>query len=180
MLTTSRVLECEETLVRSHVNAFFEFIYPIPGYSFLHRAEILRQYSSGDMPSVLLLAMCGAVSRFISMSANAVKRSKSWIEAAESKVLRSLGETKLYYAEALIILGFNRRCNHQSGKTFFFVSLAARMAYHLKLYRENHDIPFMEQERRRRLVWCIFAVDRFCAGGVSVSHYSRASTLKNS
>ncbi|KAJ4982743.1 mucin-desulfating sulfatase (n-acetylglucosamine-6-sulfatase) [Stagonosporopsis vannaccii] len=119
-----------------------------------------------SLPSVLLLAVCGAASRFLAVSHAAITRAKSWIDAAESKMLKALGETKPYHIEALMILGFNRRCNHQSGKTFFFVSLAARMAYHLKLHRENYDLPFIEQERRRRLVWCIFTVDRFCAGGI--------------
>lgn len=165
------ILKCDKVAARQHIDAFFKFVYPIPGYSFLHRADILRQYSSGSLPSVILLAICGAASRFLSTSEVATTRAKSWIDAAESKVLKGLGEARPYHVEALMILGFNRRCNHQSGKTFFFISLAARMAYHLKLHRENYEIPFMEQERRRRLVWCIFTVDRFCAGGIQVCHY---------
>lgn len=164
------MLKCDKITVRQHIDAFFEFIYPIPGYSFLHRADILRLYSLGNLPSVVLLAICGAASRFLSVSDTAIARAKSWIDAAESKVLKGLGEARPYHTEALMILGFNRRCNHQSGKTFFFVSLAARMAYHLKLHLENHELPFLEQERRRRLIWCIFTVDRFCAGGVKVCH----------
>lgn len=168
-LTNHSVLNCDKAVARQHIDAFFQFIYPIPVYSFLHRADILRQYSSGTLPPVILLAICGAASRFLSLSKEATDRAKLWIEAAESRVLKSLGEARPYHAEALMILGFNRRCNHQSGKTFFFVSLAARMAFHLKLHRENTQLPFLEQECRRRLVWCIFTVDRFCAGGVQVS-----------
>lgn len=170
-MTHHSVLKCDKAEVRKHINAFFEFIHPIPGYNFLHRAEILRMYSLGSLPSVLLLAICGAASRYLSVSDMATNEARSWIEAAESKVLKSLGEARPYHTEALMILGFNRRCNHQSGKTFFFVSLAARMAYHLKLHRENHNLNFLEQECRRRLVWCIFTVDRFCAGGIKVCYY---------
>ncbi|KAJ8112763.1 hypothetical protein OPT61_g4946 [Boeremia exigua] len=164
--TIDSVLNCDKAEVRKHINAFFEFINPVPGYNFLHRANILRLYSLGSLPSVLLLAICGAASRYLSTSDLATNQARSWIEAAESKVLKSLGEAKPYHAEALVILGFNRRCNHQSGKMFFFVSLAARMVYHLKLHQENHSLTFVEQESRRRLVWCIFTVDRFCAGGI--------------
>lgn len=170
LLTSCSVLKCDKVTVRQHIDAFFEFIHPIPGYSFLHRADILRLYSLGSLPSVILLAICGAAARFVPLSHITITRAKSWINAAESKVLKGLGETRPYHGEALMILGFNRRCNHQSGKAFFFVSLAARMVYHLKLHRENYDLPFMEQERRRRLVWCIFTVDRFCAGGIQVRY----------
>lgn len=168
LLIHHRVLGCDRTVARKHIDAFFEFIYPIPTYSFLHRADFLRQYSLGSLPPLLLLAVCGTASRFLSSSKEATSRAKAWIEAAEADVLRNLGETKTYHVEALMILGYNRRCNHQSGKTFFFVSLAARMAYHLKLHQENHRLSFLEQECRRRLIWCIFTVDRFCAGGVQV------------
>ena len=158
----------DKAVIRQHIDAFFDCIHPIPIYSFLHRANILRQYSSGTLPTVILLAICGAASRFLSMSKEATEQARSWIDAAESKVLKRLGEPKPYHLEALMILGFYSRCNHQSGKTFYFVSLAARMALQLKLHKENHQLPFLEQERRRRLVWCIFAVDRFCAGGIQV------------
>lgn len=77
-----------------------------------------------------------------------------------------------------MILGYYRRCNHQSGKAFFYVSLAARMVFHLRLHKEDRNLSFLEQERRRRLVWCIFTVDRFCAGGVQVCQCSSASSVK--
>lgn len=170
-LTCRSVLGCDKDVARQHIDAFFEFIYPTPIYSFLHRADTLRKYALEILPPVVLLAICGAAARFLSPSKEATDRARSWIDAAESKVFKSLGEVEQHHVEALMILGYNRRCNHQSGKTFFFTSLAARMVYYLRLHKEDQRLPFLEQERRRRLVWCIFAVDRFCAGGVQVCRW---------
>jgi hypothetical protein len=72
----------------------------------------------------------GAASRFLSSLREAKDRAKSWIDDAESKILKGLGEARPYHLEALVILGFNSRCNHESGKSFFFILLAARMVCH--------------------------------------------------
>ncbi|KAH7353139.1 fungal-specific transcription factor domain-containing protein [Pyrenochaeta sp. MPI-SDFR-AT-0127] len=161
-----RILGCSKIAARRHIEAYFVHIHPVLYFSFLHRADILRQYSLGTLSPILLLAICGAASRFLPFEPECSDMATSWIERAETITLRSLGKASISKIQTLMILGYNRRCNHQSNKTFYFLPLAARMAYLLKLHKENIKLPFVEQECRRRLMWCIFTVDRFAAGGV--------------
>lgn len=67
----------------------------------------------------------------------------------------------------MILLNY-RAGNHQMGKASHLLALAARAAYMLKLHREDPQLPFVIQESRRRLMWCIYTADRFNAEGVSV------------
>lgn len=118
---------------------------------------------------MLLLAVCGAAARFVPSFMGSSTRPKSWVDRAEAMVFQNLGKVDISYLQALAILGFNRAGNHQTGKSFHFVPLMVRMAYLLKLHKEDTKLPLVERECRRRLLWSIFTSDRFYAGGVKVS-----------
>lgn len=170
-LTRERILRCSRIIVRQHIDAFFEYIYPVPVFSFLHRADFLSQYSSKTLDPILLLAVCGASARFLPPANRATNEPKQWIERAELMAFKSLGKDAIPNIQALMILALHRSYKHQPGKAFYYISLAARMAFSLKLHKEDHSLSFVEQECRRRLLWCIFCVDRFHAGGIPVKFH---------
>jgi hypothetical protein len=93
---------------------------------------------------------------------------KSWIELAQTMVFQSAGKINIANVQALILLELYSMHNHENGKSFLYISLAVRMAYSLKLHKEDSQLPFFEQESRRRLLWCMFTLDRLHAGGVPV------------
>jgi hypothetical protein len=167
-LIYTRLLGCSKATVRQHIDAYFEYVYPVPVFSFLHRAELLGQYTIGMISPALLLTVCGVSSRFL-LSANERRgQARSWIEQAEIIIFESLGKATLANTQALMILTLYHTQNHQNSKAFFYLSLAIRMAYSLNLHRENSRISFLEQESRRRLIWCMFSMDRLQAGGIPV------------
>ncbi|KAJ8119128.1 hypothetical protein OPT61_g19 [Boeremia exigua] len=91
---------------------------------------------------------------------------RTWIELAETTIFRTLGKPTVANIQAILILGLYRSYNNQSGKTFLYLSLAVRMAFSLKLHKDDSNLSFIERESRRRLLWCLYTVDRLCAGGV--------------
>jgi hypothetical protein len=168
MADRPRILGCDRTIVRQHIDAYYDYIYPIPNFSFLHRAELLGQYAAGTVPPALLLAVCGVSSRFLPSAKERANMIKSWIERAETIIFRSMGKTDLASIQTLVLLELYCMYNHQNGKSFLYISLAVRMAYSLKLHKEDGRLSFLEQESRRRLLWCMFTLDRLHAGGVPV------------
>ncbi|KAH7402353.1 fungal-specific transcription factor domain-containing protein [Phaeosphaeria sp. MPI-PUGE-AT-0046c] len=159
-------LGCEKALIRRHIDAYFDYIYPVPLYSFLHRADFLNRYANGGTTPALLLAVCGASARFLPAATQLARQSKSWIEKAERMLFQSLGRTTLESVQALVLIGLHYNCNNNPNKSFVYVALAARMAYAIKLHKEDSRLSFIDQECRRRLMWCLFVNDRFQAGGV--------------
>lgn len=85
-------------------------------------------------------------------------------------LFQNLGRTTIESVQALVLVGLYHSYNNNSSKSFLYVALAVRMAYALKLHKEDSRLPFLDQECRRRLMWCLFITDRFQAGGVPVSH----------
>ncbi|KAF4978162.1 hypothetical protein FZEAL_5407 [Fusarium zealandicum] len=57
------------------------------------------------------------------------------------------------------------------------MSLAARLAYILRLNHENDKLPFLVSERRRRLMWSIFATDTLYSSGKREFTSCTAETL---
>jgi hypothetical protein len=129
----------------------------------------LGQYTAGIVSPALLLAVCGVSSRFLPSARERAGMIKSWIEQAETIIFQNMGKMNVADVQALMLLELHCMYNHQNGKSFTYISLAVRMAYLLKLHKENSQLPFVEQESRRRLLWCMFALDRLHAGGVPVS-----------
>ena len=168
LLGNCRLLGCDSSTVRRHIDAFFEYIYPVPTFNFLHRADFIRQYSSGEASPALLLAVCGAASRFLPDRTERTALTISWIDRSESIIFRSLGRFEVVHVQTMMILLNYRAGNHQMGKSTHLLALASRAAYMLKLNKEDPGLPFVIQESRRRLMWSIYTSDRFSAGGVPV------------
>ncbi|KAH7067374.1 fungal-specific transcription factor domain-containing protein [Paraphoma chrysanthemicola] len=154
-------------IIRRHIDAYFEFIYPIPVFSFLHRAEFLGRFASGTVPPALLLAVCAASSRFLATTERSQDLAKSWIEKSERMLFQNMGKWQLESVQAIVILMICSTHNYRFGRSAMYLALAVRTALFLKLHKESDQISFIEQECRRRLIWTMFIFDRFHAGGVT-------------
>lgn len=168
-LTFFRTLGCDRRVIRQHIDAYFEYIYPVPIFSFLHRAELLSQFTAATIYPALLLAICGLSARFMTPSKERGTQAKSWIELAEKIVFRDFGKINIANVQTLMLLELHQMYDHRNSKCFLYLALAVRVAYSLKLHKEDRQLSFLEQESRRRLLWCMFALDRLHAGGVPVS-----------
>ncbi|RSL67380.1 hypothetical protein CEP53_003034 [Fusarium sp. AF-6] len=153
-------------VVKQHIDAFFEFIYPIPCYGFLHRASLLQAWSRGHLSPLVLRAICGLTTRFV--HPNDPKHAglaRKWILETESELLSRLAQPGVSDVEAWLLVTLDQYLSRQFSKMLVSMSLTSRLAYILRLNHENDRPSFLLQERRRRLMWSIFTTDTLYSSG---------------
>ncbi|EEU35061.1 uncharacterized protein NECHADRAFT_44807, partial [Fusarium vanettenii 77-13-4] len=152
--------------VKQYIEAFFEFIYPIPCYGFLHRASLLQAWSRGHLSPLVLRAICGLTTRFIHQNdPTHTTLARKWIQEAESELLSRLSEPRVSDVEAWLLVTLDQYLSRQFSKMLVSMSLTSRLAYILRLNHENDRPSFLLQERRRRLMWSIFTTDTLYSSG---------------
>ncbi|KAL2844876.1 hypothetical protein BJX68DRAFT_137468 [Aspergillus pseudodeflectus] len=164
----SRSLESQigKQAIKQHIEAFFEFVYPLPCCGFFHRASLLQSWSKGDLSPLVLQAICGLTSRFIHRnSPEHHNLAQKWIEETESRLLSRLGHPTVSDIEAWLLVILDHCFSRRVSRMLISISLAARLAYILRLNYEDDRQPFLIQEQRRRLMWSIFTMDTLYSSG---------------
>ncbi|KAI5206798.1 hypothetical protein E4T39_02337 [Aureobasidium subglaciale] len=161
-------LGLDKEVVAEYIEAFFRFVYPVGCMSFLHQATFLRQWHTYTLDLSLLRVVCGSALRVFSTTQEDNERAALWLQEAELDVLQNLGELTISRLHTLTLLAFFEFTYHvHSPKALMLLGLAARLAFTKRLNHENNSLSIVEQESRRRLMWAIFVLDKFCSGGVT-------------
>ncbi|KAH7303486.1 hypothetical protein B0I35DRAFT_485176 [Stachybotrys elegans] len=161
-------LSLAKAVSRQHIDAYFEFIYPIPFYGFLHRASLLQRWSQGTLNPCLLLGMAGVTSRYLNLrneSRGEHGPEPDWIQEAETRLLSRLAEPRTSDVEAWMLITMNHFLSGKFQKMLVAMSLVTRLALILRLNIEEPRLPFLAQERRRRLMWSIYVTDTLYSSG---------------
>jgi hypothetical protein len=153
-----------KSTTRQHIDAFFDFVAPIPCYSFIHRTSFLHRWQQDRCNPRLLKTMCGVSARFMNQHSS-LTEADTWIHAAEKEILLRLDMLAVSDVEALILIALDHCMSRRFVKTLTSSCLAARMAYVMRLNHENTRLPFLAQESRRRLMWAIFVFDTIYSSG---------------
>lgn len=157
-----------KALVRQCIEAFFEHVYPIPCYSYLHRPTFLRKWSQGFSEIRLLKAVCGLGARFICNDQSEHQALLTdWMNAAETEVMGNLATFSVTDVETLQLVALDHCITRQFARMMIASGLAARLAYIMRLNCEDTKPPFVVRESRRRLMWSIFAFDTLYSSGRS-------------
>jgi hypothetical protein len=56
---------------------------------------------------------------------------------------------------------------HAERKWFLILPMVIRLAFSLKLHHEHEQLPHLDRELRRRMMWNCFLLDKFVAGGMN-------------
>ncbi|KAL9114911.1 MAG: hypothetical protein Q9227_001154 [Pyrenula ochraceoflavens] len=159
---------------------FFDCIYG-QSYLLLHKPSFMRRLATGNVPPVLMLAVCAISARFsthpsLNTSPNFL-RGESWASPARAIVERRHFQPNITILTVMLILGLHYFGTCEGGLSWSFGGQAMRMAYALQLHRElDHDplgrtkdksseLSFTDREIRRRTMWACFLMDRFNASG---------------
>ncbi|KAH7146605.1 hypothetical protein B0J13DRAFT_473461 [Dactylonectria estremocensis] len=154
-------------VAKAHIDAFFDYVYPIPCYGFLHRATLLQSWSTGSLDPCLLNAICAVAARHVSPSdASRQTQAQAWLQNAESQLLARLGAPRLSDVETWVLIVFEQMLLGRFANMLTSMSLVARLAYLLRLHLEDGSLPFILQERRRRLMWSIYVAESLYSDGV--------------
>ncbi|KAK1542442.1 hypothetical protein CPAR01_05829 [Colletotrichum paranaense] len=159
-------LNSNKTIIKQHIDAFFDFVYPIPCYGFIHKATFCQSWAQDTYNPRLLKAMCGLTTRYIaSGDSNRLQQATSWIQESEMQLFMRLSEPSMSDIEALMLTTLDHIIARRFSKMLVSACLAARLAFMMRLNYEDGRLSFLTQERRRRLMWGIYTMETLYSSG---------------
>lgn len=78
----------------------------------------------------------------------------------ERELLKSLDSVSLPQLQILLLLIYDRTASGHLTTAWYLTALAVRIAFGLRLNHRTQAVPFINQECRRRLMWCTFIMDK--------------------
>lgn len=145
------------------VDAFFETLYPLPSYAFLHPETTKRRCRNGQMHRALASAICAVTSHHLDHAHS--NDQDRWIQAAEQSIWMHLECPTIPRLQTLLLVIYHRIEAGRFQRAFMLTATAARFASAMRL---NHERPVLDpiaREVRRRIVWSLKIVERyFCVG----------------
>lgn len=159
---------------------YFDFVYG-QSYHLLHKPSFVRKLQAGQVPPVLVLAVCAISARFSNhpdvRTEPAFLRGESWASVARDIALKRYDAPNITILIVYLILGLHEFGTCQGGRSWMLGGMAQRMAYALQLHQDlAHDatgkaqgaaaeLSFTDREIRRRTMWSCFMMDRFNSSG---------------
>jgi len=159
---------------------YFDFVYG-QSYHLLHKPSFIRKLEAGQVPPVLILAVCAISARFSNhpdvRTDPVFLRGENWASAAREIALKRYDAPNITILIVYLILGLHEFGTCQGGRSWMLGGMAQRMAYALQLHQDlGHDtnggakgsktqLSFTDREIRRRTMWACFMMDRFNSSG---------------
>ncbi|KAF2243397.1 hypothetical protein BU26DRAFT_534319 [Trematosphaeria pertusa] len=166
--------------IQEHLaEVYFDYVYG-QSYPLLHKPSFMRRLASGNVPPVLILAICAISARFSThpqlRTEPCFLRGEIWAERAREIALKRYDAPNIIILIVYLLLGLHEFGTCQGGRSWMFGGMAQRMAYALQLHKElEYDPGVGEAERkpfsltdreiRRRTMWSCFLMDRFNSSG---------------
>lgn len=160
-------------VVRRHIDAYFEHIYPLQGYDFLHYPTVLEKLHSGQMSPILCTAICATVAMFLSPSDKSARTvAIEWSAEVDHYLLANMNRLEILNLQLMVLSMFQHFAYRQFGRVWQMHGSATRLALAFQL---NDDSPVyfgrspaspVEQECRRRLMWSLFVWDKLLSAGI--------------
>ncbi|CAJ0552152.1 Ff.00g061310.m01.CDS01 [Fusarium sp. VM40] len=151
-----------DELVIGLVSLYFDRLYPLPSYSFLHQATVIQRCRDKSIDHALELAICSITA--IHFDDYQYDRD-DWAQEAERLILERLEHPSIFKIQASLLLIRYRAAVGQFPRAFIMAGLAARWAAALRLNYEHSKLSPVAQEVRRRTFWSLYLLeDSFCVG----------------
>lgn len=131
----------------------------------IHRASLMRTWLDGSHNPRLLQALCGVAARFTALSRPAMAaEGQRWLEEAEAHLLHRSTEPLRTDIAALILIAFDHCASRRFLRHVGTLACVTKLAFIMRLNREDPNAGFAPQEWRRRLTWALWIMDTLCAG----------------
>ncbi|PLB43435.1 hypothetical protein P170DRAFT_514649 [Aspergillus steynii IBT 23096] len=163
---TKSFIEPDIQRFQAALDTFFARVYPLPGYSFLHRISLYDRFHRGEVDNALLLSIVATTTTLIELDPEAREYGFQCLQAAERIILNSLGQPSIMKTQALLLIIRCKMCIGEHSSAFPLVAILARMAFSLRLNYERPGRSFIAHEARRRLMWAVYMLDTIWAGGL--------------
>lgn len=124
------------------------------------------------MARSLLLVVAGVASRFTDLkSLGSSAPGGEWVDEAEREIVGNLDLISIPKLQILLLLVYDRIASGKLAAVWSLLALASRIAHGLKLNMPTQAIPFTNQECRRRMMWCVYAMDKLTNSGSPTGFY---------
>ncbi|KAM0211076.1 hypothetical protein ACHAQD_010406 [Fusarium lateritium] len=151
-----------DELVIGLVSLYFERLYALPSYSFLHQATVVQRCRDKSIDRALQLAICSITAIHFDKYQD---ERDGWAQEAERLILERLEEPSIFKIQSSLLLIRHRAAIGQFPRAFIMAGLAARWAAALRLNYEHSKLSPVAQEVRRRTFWSLYLLeDSFCVG----------------
>jgi hypothetical protein len=154
----------EKRDVRTYIEAYFDKTSPSICV-FLHKPSFLAEWSRGNIDQSLLIAVCASGLRLCTDTHDHKLTSRTWIKYVQTNVLSKMNCHSMAHLQILVLIVQFHMATGQHSEAWTLISLAARLAFTLRLNYENVTLELTARETRRRIVWAIYQLDRKLAGG---------------
>lgn len=156
-----------------YLDSLLENVHPISCNNFLHPGCLCEGIDRA--PPLLLLAICGSSSKFMT-GPNSHRNGLRWVEEAKWLIMKSLDHMSTLTISAIQFLALHEVhegeftagwnlvgklvCTPLCEATqLTLIGIATRMALELRLYDPVTGGVFLEQECRRRLMWAVYVAE---------------------
>ena len=145
------------------VDAFFNTLYPLPSYAFIHPGTAKRQCRDGQMNRALASGICAITSLHLGYHHSAATR---WIQDTEQNIWMHLEHPNVPRLQALLLVIYYRMETGNLQRAFMLTANAARFAAAMRLNHERPELDLIAQETRRRIVWSLKIIERYFSVGL--------------
>ncbi|KAI5918660.1 hypothetical protein F4810DRAFT_704072 [Camillea tinctor] len=146
----------------SLVEDYFQYLYPLPSFAFLHKPTVIQRCLDRTINEPLRLAICAVTALQLQRASFC---HDLWVQEAEQTVLQQIGRPSIFHLQALLLVVRYRIDSGEFPAAFMLAALAARTAVALRLNYERSELAHVAQEARRRLFWSLYLLDDFfCVG----------------
>lgn len=153
-------------MIRRHVDAYFEYVYPVTNHGFLHQGSLLQDLDEQRAPVILLKAIAVAAFRFVGSADDSTIQISQWTDDIDHYIMTNMGAYSILNLQVLALWANYHYSSGNFGKAWMLVGLAARLAYSLQINVESAAGSPSMIESRRRIIWNIRIMDRLLAGTV--------------
>lgn len=157
--------------IQALVEFYFDHVYPLPSYAFMHPKTTIRQCSEGNLEPCLAYSISAVASHHRGSSQSHGDAERDWIQAAEDLIWKHLESPTIARLQALLLIVLYRLETGAFQRAFMLSSLAARGAAAVRLNYERTSTPHdatgrISRETRRRLMWSLKLVERYFSMGL--------------
>lgn len=143
---------------------FFDHLYPVPSYSFVHPESIMARFRDKAIDLSLLLSLCAVTAQRLT---GASDDHPKWIHTAEEEIWTHLESPTVSRFQALLLIVIYQMEAGGFQRAFMLAGLAGRAASAMRLNHERADVDAISAEARRRTVWCFKLIESYISIGLT-------------
>lgn len=155
----------EDKLAQS-IESFFQHLYPIPSFAFLHEPTIRWQCANGTLDDNLAMSITAIVDLWLSNDPECAKEVDLRMEMVERNTWNQLDKPCIRQLQCLMLIVHCHIHLGRFSRAYMLAGLAGRAATALRLNYERPELGFIAQETRRRVVWALTSIDGLFSVGL--------------